>query len=170
MPLKHGQKVRRTLYTCTAVGQKPLSLAKALYSLAIREICLAARLTDAGAFLGRLPESRRPDFRCRPSSAPALPAYVKGPTTHRPTRVCVDLTTPAPTLIWAWFKKVPGTVVRSTRRAVPATVPGTFLNHALIYDQGLPTRHLAAILRFEPDDVTERADKTSDLQPADRLI
>jgi hypothetical protein len=30
----------------------------------------------------------------------------------------------------AWFKKVPGTVVRSTLRAVPATVPGTFLNHA----------------------------------------
>jgi hypothetical protein len=28
----------------------------------------------------------------------------------------------------AWFKKVSGTVVRSTLRAVPATVPDTFLN------------------------------------------
>jgi|GEM_PF-3488400 len=34
--------------------------------------------------------------------------------------------------LMAWFKKVSGTVVRSTLRAVPATVPGTFLNHALI--------------------------------------
>ena len=30
----------------------------------------------------------------------------------------------------AWFKKVSGTVVRSTLRAVPATVPDTFLNPA----------------------------------------
>jgi hypothetical protein len=30
----------------------------------------------------------------------------------------------------AWFKKVSGTVVRSTHRAVPATVPDTFLNQA----------------------------------------
>jgi hypothetical protein len=30
----------------------------------------------------------------------------------------------------AWFKKVSGTVVRSTLRAVPATVPDTFLNQA----------------------------------------
>jgi len=34
--------------------------------------------------------------------------------------------------ISAWFKKVSGTVVRSTLRAVPATVPDTFLNHAEI--------------------------------------
>ena len=30
----------------------------------------------------------------------------------------------------AWFKKGSGTVVRSTLRAVPATVPDPFLNHA----------------------------------------
>jgi len=29
-----------------------------------------------------------------------------------------------------WFKKGSGTVVRSTLRAVPATVPDPFLNHA----------------------------------------
>ena len=30
----------------------------------------------------------------------------------------------------AWFKKGSGTVVRSTLRVVPATVPAPFLNHA----------------------------------------
>ena len=34
--------------------------------------------------------------------------------------------------MWAWFKKGSGTVVRSTLRAVPATVPDPFLNHALL--------------------------------------
>ena len=34
--------------------------------------------------------------------------------------------------IGAWFKKGSGTVVRSTVRAVPATVPDPFLNHARI--------------------------------------
>jgi len=32
----------------------------------------------------------------------------------------------------AWFKKGSGTVVRSTLRAVPATVPDPFLNQAAI--------------------------------------
>jgi len=34
--------------------------------------------------------------------------------------------------IRAWFKKGSGTVVRSTLRAVPATVPDPFLNQAAI--------------------------------------
>jgi len=37
--------------------------------------------------------------------------------------------------IRAWFKKGSGTVLRSTLRAVPATVPDPFLNHAEIRDR-----------------------------------
>jgi hypothetical protein len=49
-----------------------------------------------------------------------------------------ELTSEAPIVlrelgrITAWFKKGSGTVVRSTLRAVPATVPDPFLNHARI--------------------------------------
>ena len=38
----------------------------------------------------------------------------------------------SPVNIGAWLKKGSGTVVRSTLRAVPATVPDPFLNHAKI--------------------------------------
>jgi len=36
------------------------------------------------------------------------------------------------TQVAAWFKKGSGTVVRSTLRAVPVTVPGPFLNHRML--------------------------------------
>jgi hypothetical protein len=45
----------------------------------------------------------------------------------------------------AWFKKGSGTVVRSTLRAVPATVPDPFLNHAKFL-----TRHLEFSSSVQP--------------------
>jgi RNA polymerase sigma-70 factor (ECF subfamily) len=61
---------------------------------------------------------------------------MKGTCFARNSRNLLDVTKSVcenETSIWAWVKKGSGTVVRSTHRAVPATVPDPFLNHASIW-------------------------------------
>jgi len=68
------------------------------------------------------------------------------------------------------FKKVSGTVVRSTLRAVPATVPDTFLTHAETRSVSEERRHLPRLrfgFRCEQGDIAMKAMILREIAPID---